>query len=232
MDFALEKTLFLTTFITNWPRGSPQKVIRRAKWDQRVASLSVALGLTLNWWCPLGIRHWQSCSFGFFRSSYASPKSKRQRAFLDFGDRYAHQIFGTNVNFSGSYENATTFWLGFRNRWPDPSSETVRFCGKLIKFSAFFHFSQHWMGVFTCGFHHYTLFFIEKQEMRAHRLLANKNTECPGGFNCVLRHSWNRLKINVFQLFSALKRNFCMRFSPLCVIFIVKTENESSEALS
>ena len=48
--------------------------------------------------------------FGFFRSS------KRQRAFLDFGDRYAHQIFGTNVNFCGGYENATTFWLGFRNR--------------------------------------------------------------------------------------------------------------------
>ena len=39
-----EKTLFLTTFFTNSPRGSPQKVIRRAKWDQRVAPLSVALG--------------------------------------------------------------------------------------------------------------------------------------------------------------------------------------------
>ena len=39
-----QKTLFLTTFFTKWPRGSPQKVIRRAKWDQRVAPLSVALG--------------------------------------------------------------------------------------------------------------------------------------------------------------------------------------------
>ena len=29
---------------------------------------------------------------------------------------YAHQIFGTNVNFGGSYENVTTFWLGFRNQ--------------------------------------------------------------------------------------------------------------------
>ena len=38
------KTLFLTTFFTDRPRGSPQKVIRRAKWDQRVAPLSVALG--------------------------------------------------------------------------------------------------------------------------------------------------------------------------------------------
>ena len=54
--------------------------------------------------------------FWIFSAFLASPKSKRQRAFLDFGDRYAHQIFGTNVIFSGNYENATTFWLGFRNR--------------------------------------------------------------------------------------------------------------------
>ena len=52
-----KSTVFDNFFFTNLPRGSPQKVIRRAKWDQRVASLSVALGLTLNWWCPLGIRH-------------------------------------------------------------------------------------------------------------------------------------------------------------------------------
>ena len=125
-----------------------------------IRSTGINPQLVWRWVIPLGIRHWQSCSFGFFRSFYASLKSKRQRAFLDFGDRYAHQIFGTNVNFGGGYENATTFWLGFRNRWPDPSSETVRFCGKLIKFSAFFHFSQHWMGVFTCGFHHYALFLL------------------------------------------------------------------------
>ena len=54
--------------------------------------------------------------FSIFSAFLASPKSKRQRAFLDFGDRYAHQIFSTNVNFGGSYKNATTFWLGFRNR--------------------------------------------------------------------------------------------------------------------
>ena len=54
--------------------------------------------------------------FWIFSAFFASPKSKRQRAFLDFGDRYAHQIFGTNVNFCGGYENATTFWLGIRNR--------------------------------------------------------------------------------------------------------------------
>ena len=115
MDATHEKTLFLTTFFTNSPRGSPQKVIQRAKWDQRVAPLSVALGQTLNWLCPLGIRHWQSCSFGFFRSFHAFLKSKRQRDFLDFGERHAHQDFGTNVSFCGGCENATAFWLGFRD---------------------------------------------------------------------------------------------------------------------
>ena len=51
------KTLFLTTFFTNWPRGSPRKMIRRAKRYQRVAPLSAALGQTLNWFYPVGIRH-------------------------------------------------------------------------------------------------------------------------------------------------------------------------------
>ena len=51
--------------------------------------------------------------FWIFLAFLASPQSKRQRAFLDFGDRYAHQIFGTNVNFGDGYENATTFWPGF-----------------------------------------------------------------------------------------------------------------------
>ena len=54
--------------------------------------------------------------FWIFWSFYASLKSKRQRAFLDFGYRYAHQILGTNVNCCSGYENATTFWLGFRDR--------------------------------------------------------------------------------------------------------------------
>ena len=54
--------------------------------------------------------------FWIFSAFCAFLKSKRQRAFLDFGERYAHQIFGTNVNFCGGYENATTFWPGFRNR--------------------------------------------------------------------------------------------------------------------
>ena len=54
--------------------------------------------------------------FWIFSAFFASPKSKRQRAFLDFGDRYAYQFFGTNVDFCGGYGNVTTFWLGFRNR--------------------------------------------------------------------------------------------------------------------
>ena len=47
--------------------------------------------------------------FDFFLSFSAPLKSKRQRAFLDFGERHAHQIFGTNVIFGGGCENATTF---------------------------------------------------------------------------------------------------------------------------
>ena len=52
--------------------------------------------------------------FWIFLAFFASLKSKRQRAFLDFGERHAHQVFGTNVNFCGDCENATAFWLGFR----------------------------------------------------------------------------------------------------------------------
>ena len=37
--------------------------------------------------------------FWIFSAFSASLESKRQRAFLDFGERYAHQIFGTNVVF-------------------------------------------------------------------------------------------------------------------------------------
>ena len=36
-------------------------------------------------------------------------RSKRQRVFLDFSERYAHQFFGKSVSFGGGYENATTF---------------------------------------------------------------------------------------------------------------------------
>ena len=39
--------------------------------------------------------------FWIFRSFYASLRSKRQRAFLDFGDRYAHQISALTLIFVG-----------------------------------------------------------------------------------------------------------------------------------
>ena len=50
--------------------------------------------------------------FWIFSAFFASLKSKRQRVFLNFGERYAHQMFGTSIYFGGSYENATTFGLG------------------------------------------------------------------------------------------------------------------------
>ena len=65
---------------------------------------------------PVRYRALAVLQFWVFSAFYAFLKSKRQRAFLDFGEGYAHQIFGTNVNFCGGYENPTTFWLGFRNR--------------------------------------------------------------------------------------------------------------------
>ena len=68
------------------------------------------------WVVPVRYKALTVLQFWIFLVLLRSLKSKRQRAFLDFGDRYPHQIFGTNVNFFGGYENATTFWLGFRNR--------------------------------------------------------------------------------------------------------------------
>ena len=65
---------------------------------------------------PVGYKALTVLQFWIFLAFSASLESKRQRAFLDFGERYAHQIFGTNVKFCGGYANATTFWLGFRNR--------------------------------------------------------------------------------------------------------------------
>ena len=64
---------------------------------------------------PVGYKALAVLQFWIFSAFFASPKSNRQRAFLDFGDRYAHQNFGTHVKFCGDNENATTFWLGLRN---------------------------------------------------------------------------------------------------------------------
>ena len=64
---------------------------------------------------PVGYEALTVLQFWIFRSFYASLKSKSQRTFLDFGERCARQIFGTNFNFCGGYENAIAFWLGFRD---------------------------------------------------------------------------------------------------------------------
>ena len=65
---------------------------------------------------PVNYKSLTVLQFWIFSAFSASLESKRQRAFLDFGERYAHQIFGTNVVFGGGYEDATPFWLGFGNR--------------------------------------------------------------------------------------------------------------------
>ena len=70
-------------------------------------------GINLQLVVPVGYKALTVLQFWIFSAFLASPKSKRQRAFLNFGDRYAHQIFGTSVNFDGNCEYATTFWLGF-----------------------------------------------------------------------------------------------------------------------
>ena len=41
---------------------------------------------------------------------------KRQRPFLDFGERHAHQTFKTTVYFSGGCKFATTINVGLFNR--------------------------------------------------------------------------------------------------------------------
>ena len=48
---------------------------------------------------PVGYKALTVLQFWIFSAFSAPLESKRQRAFLDFGERYAHQIFGTNVTF-------------------------------------------------------------------------------------------------------------------------------------
>ena len=47
--------------------------------------------------------------FWIFLTFFASLMSKRQRAFLGSGERYAYQFFDTSVYTSGDYENALNF---------------------------------------------------------------------------------------------------------------------------
>ena len=76
----------------------------------RSTGINPQLVVPVRYKAPTVLQFWILSAFS------ASLESKRQRAFLDFGERYAHQNFGTNVKFCGGYENATTFWLGFRNQ--------------------------------------------------------------------------------------------------------------------
>ena len=48
---------------------------------------------------PVGYKALTVLQFWIFSAFFASPKSKRQRAFLDFGDRYAHQISALTLIF-------------------------------------------------------------------------------------------------------------------------------------
>ena len=111
-----QKKLFLTTFFHKLTKRITSESDTAGKMGPPCCPTIRSTGINPQLVLPVGYRALTVLQFWFFRSSDASLKSRRQRAFLDFGDRYAHQIFGTNVNFGGGYENATTFWLGFRNR--------------------------------------------------------------------------------------------------------------------
>ena len=119
---------------------------------------------------PVRYRALTVLQFWVFSAFYAFLKSKRQRAFLDFCERYAHQSFDTNVNFWG--------WL--------------RKCNHLL---------------------------ARVQESMTRPQLRDSPV------------LWKIDQIQcVFPLFSALNGSFYTRFSPKCVIFTIKTENESARA--
>ena len=165
-----EKTLFLTTFFHKLTKRITSENDTAGKMEPTCCPAIRSTGINPQLVVPVGYKALTVLQFWIFSVQTLGPKKSKtaglsvpytQRAQpIDGLSRYAHQTFGTNVNFGGGYENAITFGLGFRNRWPDPSSETVRFCGKLIKFSAFFHFSQHWKGIFARSFHHNALFLL------------------------------------------------------------------------
>ena len=65
---------------------------------------------------PVGYKALTVLQFWIFSVLLRFSEVETSENFSRLWCRYAHQIFGTNVNFCGGYENATTFWLGFRNR--------------------------------------------------------------------------------------------------------------------
>ena len=111
-----EKTLFLTNFFHKLTKRITSESDTAGKMGPTCCPTIRSTVINPQLVVPVRYKALAVLQFWIFSAFFASPKSKRQRAFLDFGDRYAHQIFGTNVNFCGGYENATTFWLGFRNR--------------------------------------------------------------------------------------------------------------------
>ena len=113
MDVAHEKTLFLTLFFYNLTKRITSENDTAGKMGPTCCPIIRSTGINPQLVVPVEYKALTVLLFGIFWSFYASLKSKRQRAILDFGDRYANQNFATNVNFCGNYKNATTFWLGF-----------------------------------------------------------------------------------------------------------------------
>ena len=111
-----EKTLFLTTFFSKLTKRITSESDTAGKMGPTCCPTTRSTGIKPQLVVPVGYKELTVLQFWIFSAFFASLKSKRQRGFLDFGERYAHQIFGTNVNFGVSYENVTAFWLGFRNR--------------------------------------------------------------------------------------------------------------------
>ena len=81
-------------------------------------------GINLQLAVPVRYKAATVLQFWMFFAFFCFLRSRRQRAFLNLGERYAHQIFGTSVYFSGDYGNVTNFWLGFRIQWPDPQRQS------------------------------------------------------------------------------------------------------------
>ena len=121
--------------------------------------------------------------FGFICSFWGRNVS-------EFFSTLAHHNIGANVYSDGSCQNATAFQEGSRYLWPDHSFETVRIDEEMIFFSAFSYFAHIRKkildGLFSCTRH-----LLYKQKMRALKLPAYKNTECPRCFNSVHGHSSN-----------------------------------------
>ena len=111
-----EKTLFLTFFFHKLTKRITSESDTAVKMGSTCCPTTRSTGISPQLVVPVNYKSLTVLQFWIFSAFSASLESKLQRAVLDFGERYAHQIFGTNVVFSGGHEDATTFWLGFGNR--------------------------------------------------------------------------------------------------------------------